>query len=29
MQVYLYSVSDGTYRHYNFGTLMPSVFELD
>ena len=29
MQVYLYSVSDGTYRHYNFGTLMPSVFELN
>ena len=29
MQVYLYSLKNGVYRHYNFGTLMPSVFELD
>lgn len=28
MQVYLYSLKNGVYRHYNFGTLMPSVFEL-
>lgn len=29
MQVYLYSIKSGVFRHYNFGTLMPSVFELN
>ena len=28
-QVYLYSVASGVMKHYNFGTLMPSAFELD
>ncbi len=29
MQVYLISIKTGVFRHYNFGTLMPMVFELE
>ena len=29
MQVYLYSLTSGVLRHYNFGTVMPLVFELN